>query len=152
MKRLIFFTMCLCSFMLMTSCSGGDSPIVGTWEQIIDQSGVKAVVTYDFKDSGKLDQKMIMKNEAPAVDIDIEGTCDYTYNAEDNTVNFKFSASDFDIKTFKMEGLTDDMVEMAKERMKTEMVNMEQNWTDVKIDGDKMTATFNGQQVTLTRK
>lgn len=36
------------------------------------------------------------------------------------------------------------------EAMKSGMV-MEQEFTDVKIEGDKMTAKFNGQKITLKR-
>lgn len=151
MKRLMYFTMCLCTMLLVVSCSksNSDNPLIGKWEQTIEQAGVKAVATYDFKDSGKLIQTMVMKNASPAIDIDAEGTCEYTY--KDNTITFKFSASDFTFNKFSIEGLSDDMIDAAMEEMKSEMVNMEQSFTNVKIDGDKLTANFNGQQVELKR-
>ena len=151
MKRLMYFTMCLCTMLLVVSCSksNSDNPLIGEWEQTIEQAGVKAVATYDFKDSGKLTQTMVMKNASPAIDIDAEGTCEYTY--KDNTITFKFSASDFTFNKFSIEGMSDDMIDAAMEEMKSEMVNMEQSFTNVKIDGDKLTANFNGQQVELKR-
>lgn len=151
MKRLMCFTMCLCTMLIaMSSCSGKkENGIIGKWEQTVSENGVKAVTTYDFKEGGKLTQTFVMKNESPEINIEGEGTCDYTF--ADNTVTFKFSASDFNFKNFSIEGVSEDMVDMAMEQMKSQMVNMEQKFTDVKINGDKLTAEFNGQQVTLTR-
>ena len=56
MKRLMYFTMCLCTMLLVVSCSksNSDNPLIGKWEQTIEQAGGKAVLTYDFKDSGNL--------------------------------------------------------------------------------------------------
>ena len=90
-----------------------------------------------------------MKRNAPAIDIDAVGTCEYTY--KDNTITFKFSASAFTFNKFSIEGMSDDMIDAAMEEMKSEMVNMEQSFTNVKIDGDKLTANFNGQKVELKR-
>lgn len=180
MKRLMYFTMCLCTMLVVLSCSksssdkndGGKSsydmscsknssdknvsdksiynnPIIGKWEQTINQGSAAAVVTYNFKESGKLIQTMVMKNASPAINIDGEGTCEYTY--KDNTITFKFSASDYTFNKFSIEGMSDDMIDAAMEEMKSEMVNMEQSFTNVKIDGDKLTANFNGQKVELKR-
>jgi len=45
----------------------------------------------------------------------------------------------------------EDIIETAMDNMKAEMTNVEQRFTDVRIEGDKLTATFEGQEVTLQR-
>lgn len=151
MKRLMYLTMCLCAMLVaMSSCSGkSENGLIGKWEQTVDEAGAKVVVTYDFKESDKLTQTFDLKNDTPEMNIKGDGTCDYTY--VDNTITFKFSASDFNFSKFEIEGVDNDMIDMAMEQMKSQMVNVEQKFTDVKIDGDKLTATFNGQEVTLKR-
>lgn len=150
MKRLIFFTLFMCTMMLsLTSCGSKNNELVGKWEQVVEQAGVKAVLTYDFKDNGTLTQTMVMKGKSPMIDISGEATCVYSYSG--NTITFKFSNSDITFNKYKVEGLDDAMVEVAMEEMKSEMVDMEQKLTDVKIEGDKLTAKFNGQEMELNR-
>lgn len=153
MKRLMYFTMCLCTMLVaLSSCSSkGGNGLIGKWEQTIEQGGAKAIATYDFKDNGKMTQTMVMKSETPAINIDAEGTCDYTYSEAEKTITFKFSATDFNFKTFEIEGISDDAMDVAMEQMKSEMVNLEQKFTDVNISGNEMTAVFNGQKVVLKR-
>lgn len=150
MKRIMFFTVCLCTMLLsFTSCGGKDNALVGKWEQTINQMGVKAVATYDFKENGKLTQSVVMKKASPKINIVGDGTCDYTFDG--NTITFRFSASDFNFDSFEIEGLGEEAVAYAMEEMKSEMVGMEQKLTDVKIEGDKLTAKFNGQELELNR-
>lgn len=150
MKRLIFFTLFMCTMVLsLTSCGSKNNELIGKWEQVVEQAGVKAVLTYDFKDNGTLTQTMVMKSESPMIDIDGEATCVYSYSG--NTITFKFSNSDITFNKYKIEGLDDAMVKVAMEEMKSEMVGMEQKLTDVKIEGDKLTARFNGQKLELNR-
>lgn len=147
---MMFFTLCMCTMILsLTSCGGKNNALVGKWEQVVEQAGVKAVLTYDFKDDGTLTQTMVMKGETPMVYIDAEASCVYSYSG--NTITFKFSNSDITFNEYKIEGLDDAMVEVAMEEMKSEMVGMEQKLTDVKIEGDKLTARFNGQELELNR-
>lgn len=150
MKRLMFFTLFMCTMVLsLTSCGSKNNELVGKWEQVVDQAGVKAVLTYDFKDNGTLTQTMVMKGKSPMIDISGEATCVYSYSG--NTITFKFSNSDITFNKYKIEGLDDAMVKVAMEEMKSEMVGMEQKLTDVKIEGDKLTAKFNGQKLELNR-
>ncbi|MDE6199262.1 MAG: hypothetical protein K2G06_05415 [Muribaculaceae bacterium] len=152
MKRFMYFTMCLCAmFAVLSSCSSGGNGLIGKWEQTISEAGANAVATYDFKDNGKMTQTMVMKSETPSINIEGEGTCDYTYSEADKTITFKFSASDFNFKTFEIEGIDEASMEMAMDQMKSQMVNMEQKFTNVNIDGDKLTANFNGQEVEMKR-
>lgn len=150
MKRLMFFTLFMCTMVLsLTSCGSKNNELVGKWEQVVDQAGVKAVLTYDFKDNGTLTQTMVMKGKSPMIDISGEATCVYSYSG--NTITFKFSNSDITFNKYKIEGLDDAMVKVAMEEMKSEMVGMEQKLTDVKIEGDKLTAKFNGQELEFNR-
>lgn len=151
MKHLKYLTMCLLAVVLAVSCSRSDSgnSLIGKWQQTVTEDGTMAVSTYDFKDNGKLTQTLTMKSEIPAIEIDAEGTCDYVYTGD--TITFKFSATDFNFKKFMIEGVGEDIIETAMDNMKAEMTNVEQRFTDVRIEGDKLTATFEGQEVTFQR-
>ena len=151
MKHLKYLTMCLLAVVLAVSCSRSDSgnSLTGKWQQTVTEDGTMAVSTYDFKDNGKLTQTLTMKSETPAIEIDAEGTCDYVYTGD--TITFKFSATDFNFKKFMIEGVGEDIIETAMDHMKAEMTNVEQRFTDVRIEGDELTATFEGQEVTFQR-
>jgi len=133
----------------LSSCGGKDNALIGKWEQTIEQMGVKAVVTYEFNNNGKMTQTLVMKNDSPEINIVADGTCEYTF--ADNTITFKFSGSDFNFDTFEIEGLGEEEIAYGMEAMKSEMVDMEQEFTDVKIEGDKMTANLQGREVELKR-
>ena len=81
--------------------------------------------------------------------IEAEGTCDYTFN--DNTITFTISAEDFNFSKFEIEGVPEEQIELAMEQQKSQMTGIEQSLTDVVIDGDILTANFNGQEITLKR-
>lgn len=153
MKRITYFAMCLCTMLLvLASCSkssNSDNPIVGKWQQEVDKAGVQATVTYDFKSDGTLTQTSVMNSESPYMAIEAEGTCDYTFN--DNTITFTISAEDFNFSKFEIEGVPEEQIELAMEQQKSGMTGIEQSLTDVVIDGDILTANFNGQEITLKR-
>lgn len=151
MKKTFIYFFLFALTAVITSCAEkADNELVGEWEQVVEQQGIKAVSVYDFKNGGEMYQTLEMTSSSPAVNIVADGTCQYTY--ENNTITFKFSAEDFNFSTFEMEGMPDYLIEASMEQMKAQMTDVEQSFTDVKIDGDVLTANFNGQQVTLTRK
>lgn len=145
--------MCLCTMLLvLASCSkssNSDNPLVGKWQQEVDKAGVQATVTYDFKSDGTLTQTSVMNSESPYMAIEAEGTCDYSFN--DNTITFTISAEDFNFSKFEIEGVPEEQIELAMEQQKSGMTGIEQSFTDVVIDGDILTANFNGQEITLKR-
>ena len=150
MKKFMYFTMCLCAMLVtLSSCSKADNELIGKWEQTIEESGVKVVSTYEFKNGGKLTQTFVMESQYPEINIVGEGDCEYTY--ENGEITFKFSASDFNFSKFEMAGYSDEMVEMMMEQVKSTMVDVEQKFTDVKINGDELTAKFDGTEVSLVR-
>lgn len=150
MKRFIYFALCMCTMMVtLSSCGGKDNELVGKWEQVVEQMGAKAVSVYDFKSSGKMSQEMTVKNEEPYINIEGSATCKYTF--EDGTITFKFSADDIEFSAFEIEGVSGDYIDTAMEQMKAQMGSMEQKIKNVKIDGDKLTGTFNGQEIEMTR-
>lgn len=163
MKRLMYLTMCLFALCVaVTSCSDkadgkdkvegkakAENGLVGKWEHVVEQAGAKAVVTYDFRENGMVTQTMVMKSESPL--IDIEGEAEFEYKYADGVITFKFSGEDVHFPKFKMEGLSDEMVAMAMEQMKSSFVDVEQKITDVKIKGDKLTAMMQGIEITMTR-
>lgn len=145
----MFFTLCLCTIMLSLPACGGKSGegLIGKWEQKINEEGGTAVSTYTFKENGELVQTLKIKS--PDVNIQGEGTCDYQYNG--TTITFKFSASDFDFTKFEVKGISKSDLAAGMEMMRRQMVDMIQEFTDVKISGNTLTAMFNGQKVTLKR-
>ena len=158
MKRITYFAMCLCTMLLvLASCSkssnsnssSSDNPLVGKWQQEVDKAGVQATVTYDFKSDGTLTQTSVMNSESPYMAIEGEGTCDYTFN--DNTITFTISAENYNFTKYEVEGIPEEQIELAMEQQKSQMTGIEQSLTDVVIDGDILTANFNGQEITLTR-
>lgn len=157
MKRLMCLTMCLCTMLLvMTACSGKnnnsiDKSILGKWEQTVEENGSKVVSVYEFDESGKLSQTVSIKRDSPAMNIYCGGTVDYTY--ENNIITFKFDMSNFEIKEFQIEGLDEEELVAAMEQYKENIAGtkMEQQLRDVKINGDEMTAIFNGMKITLKR-
>lgn len=147
MKRLLSFAVCLCTLMLALSSCSNNNDLVGKWEQNVDQYGLNAYVTYDFKEDGTLTQTFEMKS--PQMNIVGEGSCKYTY--KDGEITFKFSASDFNFSEFEIEGVDSEYIDMVMEEMKSQIANVEEHVTDVKIDGDKLTGNSKGQKIQLTR-
>ncbi|MDE6802310.1 MAG: hypothetical protein K2J06_06045 [Muribaculaceae bacterium] len=155
MKRVLSFVACLCVVLLaLTACGGngskGSNELIGKWKQVVDQSGVKAVTVYDFEEDGILEQSLSVTGEYPKTEIVGEAKAKYEY--EDGVISFTFSGSDMTFSKFEIEGLPDDMIEMAKEQTLSSMVDMKQQMENVKIDGNKLTATFNGQEIEMTRQ
>ena len=50
-----------------------------------------------------------------------------------------------------MEGVPQELVDMSMQQVKSSMVDVEQKITDVKINGNTLTGTLNGMQITLKR-
>lgn len=151
MKNVVKFTMCLLAVFFAFSAKAVDkSELLGSWTQTVNEGGVMVISTYDFKDNDKVTQFLIMNSTSPKINIVADGTCDYSL--KDDAITFKFSGKDFNFSTFEFEGLPQEAVGMAQQQMINEMVNVEQKLTDIKINGDTMTAKFNGEEVTLKRK
>lgn len=144
----------LCLIMLTVALSAGakveKSQILGIWTSSQTTNGINVVSTYDFKDDNTVTQILVVNGTNPQVNIIADGTV--SYKLSDDTLTFKFSAKDFNFTLFQIEGLPDEYVEMAKNQMMGQMVNMEQKLTDVQVEGDTLTAKFNGETVTLQRK
>lgn len=149
MKKIISLAMCLCTMLVVTACSGAksDNPLIGKWEQVVEEQGAKAEVTYEFDESGEITQTFSLTSSI--MNVEAVGNCEYTY--ENGTITFKFSADDLEFYKFEIEGVDQSIIDSSMEAMKDEMVNVEQTLSDVKINGDVMTAIFNGQQITLKR-
>lgn len=148
MKKLI--NVALVAILFVVASCGSKSGLEGKWVQTMNEMGANIEVTYDFKGNGKCTQTMKMTSQTPNMNIEGEGTFDYKY--EDNTITMTFSGGDFNFSKFEMEGLDGGMIDMAKEQMKNNMVNMTQTLNNVKIEGNKLTADFNGIQIEMTRK
>lgn len=137
--------------LVVISCSmSANDSLVGKWQQTLDEQGVKIVTIYDFHADGTLSQHMDMSNSStPRMKMVADGVCKYTF--QNNTITFKFNPQDFNFSTFEVEGLDQATTDAILEQTKTSMTAMEQKITNVKIDGNKLTGTFNGQEFVLTR-
>ena len=124
--------------------------LLGVWTQIENEQGINFFSTYDFKEDGTVTQFVIVTAESPKINIVADGTC--KYQLKDDTITFKFSASDFNFSTMEMEGLPEEMKGMVMQQIMSQMVNVEQKLTNVKIDGNTLTAKANGVSITLRRK
>ena len=124
--------------------------LLGVWTQIENEQGINFFSTYDFKEDGTVTQFVIVTAESPKINIVADGTC--KYQLKDDTITFKFSASDFNFTTMEIEGLPEEMKGMVMQQIMSQMVNVEQKLTNVKIDGNTLTAKANGVSITLRRK
>lgn len=125
------------------------SEILGVWTQTQNEQGINVSSTYDFKADDTVTQILVMNSTSPKMNIIADGTV--SYKLSDDTITFKFSATDFNFTVFEIEGLPQEYVEMAKQQTLSQMTNMEQKLTDVKVEGNTLTAKFNGQPITLQR-
>jgi hypothetical protein len=154
MKKTMKATMRLCTLAVMLiavsfSMSAADA-LLGKWQQTVDESGVKVVTTYEFNADGTMKQVMDMTSStAPRIKMKGEGTCKYTF--QDNTLTFKFNAKDFNFPVFEVEGVDQATTDAIMQQTKESMGAMEQKVTDIKISGNKLTGTFNGESFELTR-
>lgn len=125
------------------------SEILGVWTQTQNEQGVSVSSTYDFKADDTVTQILVVSSANPKVSVIADGTVKYQIG--DDTITFKFSASDFNFSVFEIEGLPQEYVEVAKQQMLSQMTNMEQKLTDVKIEGNTLTAKFNGETISMQR-
>lgn len=154
MKKILKLTSFLMIMMVFVGCasrkdkeSKEDNELVGKWRQEVFEGGISMVSTYDFKSNGRLTQTVEFSGQG--MDIAAEGTCDYTY--ENNTITFKISGKDMTFTKVEFEGLSAEETEMVKEAALGQMTDMVQTLTDVKINGDTLTANFDGNEITMTR-
>lgn len=173
MKKFLYFTLCLCALLVVsTSCSGKNSDgsgkyneeigseievprndnelVGGIWKRVAEQGLVEAYATLEFMNGGKLFQTAGGSSYIPYMEFEIEGDCTYTF--EEGVITIKFTGENFNITKFEAPGESSYMVKMYKDALRSGITEAEQVYTDVKIDGDKMTAIFQGEEVTFTRK
>lgn len=142
----IFATLSFASCSSSTSTSSEENPLLGKWEQRVETPEALIVATYEFNADNTITQTLDTKGEG--IDIEAEGTCQYTF--KDNTLKFKFSGSDFEFEKFEINGqdLSDSEI---MEQQKKQMTDIENVITDVKIEDDTLSGNFNGVPFVLTR-
>lgn len=152
MKKLFKFSLLLMAilFALNANAKIEKSDILGTWTQSVNEEGISVTTTYDFKEDNTVTQIFIMNGASPKMNVIADGTAQYTLN--DDSITFKFSGSDFNFTVFEIEGIPQEYVGLAQEQMRSSLVNVEQTLSDIKINGNTLTAKFNGETVTLERK
>lgn len=173
MKKFLYFTLCLCALLVVsTSCSGKNSDgsgkyneetgseievprndnelVGGTWKRVAEEGLVEGYVTLEFMNGGKLFQTGGGSSYIPYMEFEIEGDCTYTF--EEGVITIKFTGENFNIIKFEAPGEDRYKVEMYKRLLRSGITESEQVYTDVKIDGDTMTAIFRGEEVTFTRR
>ena len=151
MKQIKRFSMCLVALMISVATYAADNndALVGKWVQTLTESGITVVTSYEFMPDGEMVQVLNMVGTSPKVEIAGTARCKYEYKK--NTIKFKFQPKDIDIEKFEIEGLPDGMAMMAIEQQKAEMAKMEQKLTDVKIEGNLLTAKLGNETITLIK-
>lgn len=151
MKRTLKLTLCLMAMFFAFSMQAKieKSELLGVWTLAQQENGMNIISSYDFKDDNTVTQFLMMNGTSPKMNVVADGTCQYSIS--DDCIVFKFSASDFNLTAFEIEGIPEEYIGIARQQMMSQMVNVEQKLTDVKIDGNQMTAKVEGQTVTLTR-
>lgn len=149
MKKLLKVTFLLMAFTMAFTSFAADNDIYGKWRTVANEQGVSAVSTYDFNPSGIVTQIFEINCPTPKIEIAGSGACKFTY--KDNTITFKFNASDLNFSKFYIEGVDKSLINAAIEQQRKEMTNQTFRMTDVKVTGDTMTAISDGQKITLTR-
>lgn len=151
MKNLVKIAFCLMAVLFAFNAEAKieKSELLGTWTQTVNEGGVMVITTYDFMEDDNVKQMLIMNSASPKMNIIADGTAQY--KLDDDSIIFKFSGKDFNFTAFEIEGLPEEMKGMAQQQMMQQLVNVEQKITDVKIDGNTLTAKFNNETITLTR-
>lgn len=152
MKKVFTIAFCLFAVMLTFNANAkiDRSEILGLWMQTVNEQGVTAISTYDFKENGRIDQTLVMTAANPEMTIEAVAECDYTF--KDDKIIFTFSGKDVDITKFEMEGVPDSLVQPLIEQTKQGMVNQKQEIKIIKIEGNTMEAKLNGEKITLVRQ
>lgn len=125
------------------------SELVGTWTMTMNEQGVTMISTYDFQEDGTMKQLTIVNSTSPKVNIMGEGVAEYQIDGD--AISFKILPESVNFTTFEIEGLPDEMKGMFQQKMIGEMVKGDQKLTNVKIDGNTMTATEQGKTVTFKK-
>lgn len=151
MKKFASLTLGLCAmFLMLVSCSKS-SPIVGKWGFDMDQMGTKVSVTYEFNNDGTVSFDCEMESESPKMELDMEGSGEYTYNEVDKTLKVKVDPSKLDLKKLEMDGFDDAMKEQVVKSMKAQYAS-EETYSDVEVADGQLTMTYKGQKVTMKSK
>ena len=130
------------------SVSAADS-IVGRWVQDESEHGVKILSYYDFGSDGKMVQTLVITSASPKMDINVSGKASYSYQS--GNIAFKCEPEDITVSKFYIEGADQNMINAAIEQQKAEMSSKVFKLREVKVKGDKMTAVYEGNKITLRR-
>lgn len=125
------------------------SDILGVWTQMETEKGITVMSIYDFQSDNTVTQMLMLTGDSPKMNVMADGKAEY--KLEDDCLIFKISPSDINFTAFEIEGLPQEYVGMAQQQMLAEMTNMQQKLTDINIEGNILTAKFNGQTVTFKR-
>ena len=150
MKNLKKLTLSLLAIMFsfVVNAQSNDA-LYGKWYQMENEQGVSVMVIYDFQPDGTIVQEMSMNATQPKIEMQASATAQYTYNGD--TIAFRFDPKDIEVQKMSIEGVDDSMLSYVIEQQKQEMAAQNQEFKNVKIEGNSLTATFMGQPVTLTR-
>lgn len=151
MKNVMRFTFCLLSLLFYMSAGAKveKSELLGVWTQMETENGVTMMSTYDFKEDNTVTQLLMINGSAPKMNVMADAKAEY--NLEDDCLTFKVNPADVNFTAFEIEGLPQEYVGMAQQQMLAELTNVVQKLTDLKIEGNILTAKFNGQKVTFKR-
>lgn len=149
MKNVMKQLMVLVAVMVLGLSASADDSIIGQWVQDVSEQGVTIISYYDFGSDGKFVQDMLITSSSPKMDISVSGKGPYSY--QNGTITFKCEPEDVTVSKFYIEGADQNMINAAVEQQKAQMASQVFKLSDVKVEGDKMTAEYNGTKITLCR-
>lgn len=141
--------MVLVAVMVLGLSASADDSIIGQWVQDVSEQGVTILSYYDFGSDGKFVQDMLITCPSPKMDISMSGKGPYSYL--NGTLTLKCEPEYVTVSKFYIEGADQNMINAAVEQQKAQMASLVFKLSDVKVNGDKMTAVYNGTKITLRR-
>ena len=151
MKNLMKLGLCLLAvlFAFNANAKVSKSELLGAWTLTFNMQGAMVISTFDFNADDTMTQFFMTNCTSPKMNIIAEAKGSYTL--EDDTITFQVSTSDVNFSVFEIEGLPDNMKGMAQQQILNQMMNSDQKLTDVKIEGNTLTAKAGGQTLTFQR-
>lgn len=149
MKEFIKQVTILVALMIIGMSASADDSIIGRWVQDESENGVSIRSYYDFESDGIMVQTIEIQSPRPKIDIVVSGKAVYSYKS--GNIAYKCEPKDITVSRFYIEGADQNAIDYAIEEQRAEMSSQVYRFREVKVKGDKMTAVYNGNKITLKR-
>lgn len=149
MKKIMKFAVCLAAMLLTFSAYASEKDLYGRWVLSQVENGIIAMTSFDFHEDGGVNMKLLVQSSSPKMELEADASGTYTYKG--STATCKFNKDDIEISKLEIDGLSGSLREMAIQQQKSEMAKSDIKITDISINGNVMTATIEGETVTLNK-